>query len=150
MQMGLFSGSLCFPVFQDPQVCCRCSVLKQHLRWMEGVCLQFSLSVRTIMHIHAASHQWHIWFSISLSTVTYHTFHKKMQETSNGCLDMICPWGNFLFSQLICQAIYLQTYTSFVGCLALVHLCDTFLTILIFNVYLNPCYIFLQGKSFQW
>lgn len=57
----------------------------------------------------------------------YHTFRRKMQETSNGCLEMICPCRNFLFSHIICQAIYLQNHTSFLGGMAGFHLCDMFL-----------------------
>lgn len=137
MQMGLLPGSLCFPVFEGPQLCHSCSLLKHDLRWMEWVCLKNDLSVRNIRHLHAASHQRYIWPTISLSTVLPHCYHttiqRKMQETSCENWEAICPRRNF---PIIYQSFYLQNCKRFLGNLACIFIL-TYYSKWLFTAYLN-------------
>lgn len=151
MQMGLLPGSLCFPAFEGLRVWHRCSVLRQDFRWMEWVCLQCKLSTRNIRHPHAASHRWYVWPSISLSTVTATTHSggkcKKIQMA-------VWKWsvhaGIFFLVTIICQAIYLQNHTSFLGGMAGIHLCDMFLNSLSeFSLSVWTLVKFFLGEKFQ-
>lgn len=76
----------------------------------------FVFSLRNMRCLHAVSHPWNIWPHISLSTVTITTYSRgKCKQLRVVLWKWSIHEGIFFLVTIICQAIYLQNNTSFLG-----------------------------------